>query len=280
MTRPPNCKNVHFLPKRLALLTNDLAEATACDLRKSEKNDFEIRRSAKRRVDLSRKPGFWIDHREQHRFTVRHPACDSVPLTSDPGCRTAVPTGKENHNGPENDGRDRGAPASVLWVGATLIAAGASPAAGTAALRIALSTPHPRRFRPRARTAGPGATVTTEESDLPPVTSVPSSSSRRCWIQPPSDARAARDPARCATRPGRAQGEVETWRARRLTKPARPATTGRLRPRRPSRSAPEPGSGPACRPDDVAVAVVELGNGSDAPSRPRAPAPSAFAARA
>ncbi len=86
--------------KGMELLTIDLAETSRGDLRKSEKNDFEIRRSAKRRVDLSRKPGFWIDHTRKHRFTVRHPACDLYPLTSDPGCRTALPTGKETHNGP------------------------------------------------------------------------------------------------------------------------------------------------------------------------------------
>jgi hypothetical protein len=47
--------------KGMEHLTIDLAEMSGGDLRKSEKKDFENRRSAKRRVDLSRKPGFWID---------------------------------------------------------------------------------------------------------------------------------------------------------------------------------------------------------------------------
>jgi hypothetical protein len=49
----------------IALLTNHAAELTGVNLRNSEKNVFEIRRSAKRRVDLSRKPGFWIDRLEK-----------------------------------------------------------------------------------------------------------------------------------------------------------------------------------------------------------------------
>jgi hypothetical protein len=45
------------LLRGLELLTNDLAETRAFDLRKTEKLLREIRASAKRRVDLSRKPG-------------------------------------------------------------------------------------------------------------------------------------------------------------------------------------------------------------------------------
>jgi hypothetical protein len=45
----------------LELLPNDRAELSFPDLRKYGKNNSEFRRSAKRRVDLSRKPGFWIE---------------------------------------------------------------------------------------------------------------------------------------------------------------------------------------------------------------------------
>jgi hypothetical protein len=48
----------------MELLTIDLAEISGHDLRESGKKISESRRSAKRRVDLSRKPGFGIDGRE------------------------------------------------------------------------------------------------------------------------------------------------------------------------------------------------------------------------
>jgi hypothetical protein len=60
----------------MEVLTIDRAETGRGDLRKSEKNDFEIRRSAKRRVDLSRKPGIWIEPYRERRSTLRHPTCD------------------------------------------------------------------------------------------------------------------------------------------------------------------------------------------------------------
>ena len=111
MTRPPNCKNVHFIPNDVELLTIDLAELSGGDLRKSEKNLCGGRQVGQTACRLESKARILNRSSRRHRFTVRHPACDLYPLTSDPGCRTALQTGKETHDGPENDGRDPGAPA-------------------------------------------------------------------------------------------------------------------------------------------------------------------------
>ena len=60
LSRPSTVSRVNAstdILRGLELLTNDLAETRAFDLRKTEKLLREIRASAKRRVDLSRKPG-------------------------------------------------------------------------------------------------------------------------------------------------------------------------------------------------------------------------------
>ena len=218
--------------ERIELLTNDLAELSGGDLRNSEKNDFEIRRSAKRRVDLSRKPGFWIDHQRKHRSTVRHPACVLYRLTSDPGCRTALPTGKETFTmALKTMAAIVVRPRTALWVGATLLAAGALTGCGHSRTSYRPVYTSPATVATPCKNCGPAAAVTTEESDLPPVTSVPSSS-EPSMLDSATSSTPSRSGSGTVELAGSSPRRSRDSASPRSTKPARPGTTRPLRRRR------------------------------------------------
>jgi N-acetyl-anhydromuramyl-L-alanine amidase AmpD len=154
-------------------------------------------------------------------------------------------------------------PRTALWVGATLITAGAISGCGHSRTSYRPVYTTPATVATPCKNCGTSAAVTTEDSGLPPVTSVPSSSEPSMLD---STTTTTMPPTRSGS--GTVKSRVEPQAKSRLGEPPFDETSSS----RDDTSTPPPppkplGSGPAVQgPTTLLSPTSDWGNGSDTPS--------------